>query len=173
MLGRAERHNFAVALLLTDIDHFKKINDSYGHPTGDEVLRRVAALLKASARKIDITARYGGEEFALVLESTDRDGAHAAGRAHPPGGRRSRASSRARGRSRPPCRWASRSTRTTAAAKAELIKNADTALYAAKHGGRNQAVHFGSLAKLARAARLDTAKSDTKSDTAKVTKAAS
>ena len=64
-----------MSLLLTDIDHFKKINDSYGHPTGDEVLRRVAAILKASARKIDIVARYGGEEFALVLESTDRDGA--------------------------------------------------------------------------------------------------
>ena len=75
MLGRAERHELAVSLLLTDIDHFKKINDSYGHPTGDEVLRRVAAILKASARKIDIVARYGGEEFALVLEGTDRAGA--------------------------------------------------------------------------------------------------
>ena len=64
MLGRAERHDLPVSLLLTDIDHFKKINDSYGHPTGDEVLRRVAAILKASARKIDIVARYGGEEFA-------------------------------------------------------------------------------------------------------------
>ena len=64
-----------MSLLLTDIDHFKKVNDSYGHPTGDEVLRRVAAILKASARKIDIVARYGGEEFAIVLEGTDRAGA--------------------------------------------------------------------------------------------------
>ena len=87
MLGRAERHELPVSLLLTDIDHFKKINDSYGHPTGDEVLRRVAAILKASARKIDIVARYGGEEFALVLEG-DRPRRRApAGRAHPPGGR--------------------------------------------------------------------------------------
>ena len=83
MLGRAERRSFAVSLLLTDIDHFKKVNDSYGHPTGDEVLRRVAAILKASARKIDIVARYGGEEFAIVLEGTDRAGALPAGRAHP------------------------------------------------------------------------------------------
>src|SRR5438552_13655339 len=75
MLGRAERHQFPVSLILTDIDHFKKVNDTYGHPTGDEVLRRVAAILKANARKIDIVARYGGEEFALVLESTDREGA--------------------------------------------------------------------------------------------------
>jgi two-component system cell cycle response regulator len=172
MLGRAERHNFAVALLLTDIDHFKKINDSYGHPTGDEVLRRVAALLKASARKIDITARYGGEEFALVLESTDRDGAmQLAERIRQEVAQQSFESSKG----------AFKATLSLGIAvypgdgrtKAELIKNSDTALYAAKHGGRNQAVHFGSLAKLARAAKLDTAKSDTKSDTAKVTKAAS
>jgi two-component system, cell cycle response regulator len=71
MLGRAERRNFAVSLLLTDIDHFKKVNDTYGHPTGDEVLRRVAAILRGSARKIDITARYGGEEFAIVLPEID------------------------------------------------------------------------------------------------------
>src|SRR5207253_10332525 len=75
MLGRADRRGFAVSLLLTDIDHFKKVNDTYGHPTGDEVLRRVASILKASARKIDIVARYGGEEFAMVLEATDRAGA--------------------------------------------------------------------------------------------------
>ncbi|HMC94626.1 MAG TPA: sensor domain-containing diguanylate cyclase, partial [Polyangia bacterium] len=75
MLGRADRRTFAVSLLLTDIDHFKKVNDTYGHPTGDEVLRRVAVILKASARKIDIVARYGGEEFAIVLEGTDRAGA--------------------------------------------------------------------------------------------------
>jgi diguanylate cyclase (GGDEF)-like protein len=75
MLGRAERLQTRVSFLLTDIDHFKKINDTHGHPTGDQVLKRVAAILKASARKIDIVARYGGEEFALVLEGTDRTGA--------------------------------------------------------------------------------------------------
>jgi diguanylate cyclase (GGDEF)-like protein len=75
MLGRADRHELAVSMLLTDIDHFKKINDTYGHPTGDEVLRRVAAILKASARKIDIVARYGGEEFALLLPGADLEAA--------------------------------------------------------------------------------------------------
>jgi diguanylate cyclase (GGDEF)-like protein len=72
MLGRADRHKFKVSLILTDIDHFKKINDSYGHPVGDQVLGRVASILKASARKIDIVARYGGEEFAIVLYEADR-----------------------------------------------------------------------------------------------------
>ena len=114
MLGRAERRGFAVSLLLTDIDHFKKVNDSYGHPTGDEVLRRVAAILKASARKIDIVARYGGEEFAIVLEETDRQGAFQLAERF---ARRSssRASPRSRGPSRRRCRSAWPATPTTPA----------------------------------------------------------
>jgi diguanylate cyclase (GGDEF)-like protein len=144
MLTRAERHNFSVALLLTDIDHFKKINDTYGHPTGDEVLRRVSALLKGSARKIDITARYGGEEFALVLESTERDGAMQLAERI-----RQEVSQQLFESGKGPFK----ATLSLGIAvfpqdgrtKPELIKNADTALYAAKHGGRNQAVHFGAL----------------------------
>jgi GGDEF domain-containing protein len=117
MLIRAERHNFAVALLLTDIDHFKKINDTYGHPTGDQVLRRVAALLAVRARKIDITARYGGEEFALVLEATGREGAiQLAERIRQEIG--DQTSSRARAPFPPPCRWAARFISTTAGPKA-------------------------------------------------------
>jgi diguanylate cyclase (GGDEF)-like protein len=168
MLGRAERHNFAVALMLTDIDHFKKINDSYGHPTGDDVLRRVAGLLKASARKIDITARYGGEEFAIVLESTDRDGAmQLAERIRQEVAQQSFESSK--GPFKATLSLGIAVYPGDGRSKAELIKNADTALYAAKHGGRNQAVHYGGLAKLAKAAKLETAKTDS----AKVTKAAS
>jgi two-component system, cell cycle response regulator len=144
MLTRAERHNFAVALLLTDIDHFKKINDNYGHPTGDEVLRRVAALLKASARKIDITARYGGEEFALVLESTDREGAmQLAERIRQEVSQQLFES--AKGAFNATLSLGIAVYPSDGRAKAELIKNADTALYAAKHGGRNCAVHFGDL----------------------------
>jgi diguanylate cyclase (GGDEF)-like protein len=71
MLERAARHNHRVALLLCDVDHFKKVNDNYGHPIGDEVLRRVARVLQEVPRKIDIPARYGGEEFAVLLDNVD------------------------------------------------------------------------------------------------------
>jgi len=64
-----------LALLFLDIDHFKKINDTYGHQAGDEVLRRVARVLKNSVRNIDLVARYGGEEFAIVLTETDTQAA--------------------------------------------------------------------------------------------------
>ena len=63
------------SLILTDIDHFKSVNDTYGHPVGDAVLKRVAAIFTQRARKVDIVARYGGEEFVLVLPDTDADGA--------------------------------------------------------------------------------------------------
>jgi len=71
LLQRAQRHNHKVALLLCDVDHFKKVNDNYGHPIGDEVLRRVARVLQEVPRKIDIPARYGGEEFAVLLDGVD------------------------------------------------------------------------------------------------------
>lgn len=71
LLERAQRHNGKVALLLCDVDHFKKVNDNYGHPIGDEVLRRVARVLQEVPRKIDIPARYGGEEFAVLLDNVD------------------------------------------------------------------------------------------------------
>jgi diguanylate cyclase (GGDEF)-like protein len=71
LLMRAQRHSHKVALLLCDVDHFKKVNDNYGHPIGDEVLRRVARVLQEVPRKIDIPARYGGEEFAVLLDNVD------------------------------------------------------------------------------------------------------
>lgn len=73
-LARAARNGRSVALLLTDIDHFKSINDTYGHATGDAVLRGVARLLGRCARSTDVVARYGGEEFAIVLPETDMAG---------------------------------------------------------------------------------------------------
>jgi diguanylate cyclase (GGDEF)-like protein len=75
MLARADRTSGRHALLLTDIDHFKKVNDTYGHPIGDAVLRGVAQVVQGCVRKIDLAARYGGEEFAIVLEGTDHKGA--------------------------------------------------------------------------------------------------
>ncbi len=71
----AERTGQKFSIILTDIDHFKSINDTYGHPVGDQVLKRVSALFAGRARKVDIVARYGGEEFVLVLPDTDGVGA--------------------------------------------------------------------------------------------------
>ncbi len=70
-----ERTGQRFSVILTDIDHFKSVNDTYGHPVGDAVLKRVAALFASRARKVDIVARYGGEEFVLVLPDTDATGA--------------------------------------------------------------------------------------------------
>jgi diguanylate cyclase (GGDEF)-like protein len=64
---RARRYGSDLTLGLVDIDHFKKVNDSFGHPGGDAVLAHMASLLTASVRSSDIVARYGGEEFGLLL----------------------------------------------------------------------------------------------------------
>jgi diguanylate cyclase (GGDEF)-like protein len=75
-LARSDRSGQPFALVLGDIDHFKRVNDEYGHPTGDDVLCRVAAELKRSERRVDVAARLGGEEFALVLPNTNGFGAY-------------------------------------------------------------------------------------------------
>jgi diguanylate cyclase (GGDEF)-like protein len=73
--NRLQRFSEPLALLFIDIDNFKKINDAYGHPVGDDVLRKVAAEIMKTIRNIDIPARYGGEEFAVILLGTDAKGA--------------------------------------------------------------------------------------------------
>jgi two-component system chemotaxis family response regulator WspR len=73
---RARRENAPLALIMTDVDYFKKYNDSYGHLGGDDCLRRIATVLTQGMRRpADLAARYGGEEFALVLPHTDLEGA--------------------------------------------------------------------------------------------------
>lgn len=73
---RLKRYGGSLALLVTDIDHFKKFNDTYGHQQGDVVLREVAALMKEAARKeVDVVCRYGGEEFVVIMPNTDVEGA--------------------------------------------------------------------------------------------------
>ena len=74
-IRRADRTGEPLALALFDIDDFKKLNDSYGHATGDEVLRSVAAVMLEEVRDMDLLARYGGEEFALLAINTDLGGA--------------------------------------------------------------------------------------------------
>jgi len=73
--NRSERYVFPTSCLMLDIDHFKKINDLYGHRVGDLVLQEFAKLLKKSSRKSDVLARYGGEEFIILLPQTSMDGA--------------------------------------------------------------------------------------------------
>jgi diguanylate cyclase (GGDEF)-like protein len=74
-LASARRYGRKVSVVLTDVDHFKNVNDTYGHPIGDQVLKGVARILKETARDTDIVARYGGEEFCLVMPETDAKGA--------------------------------------------------------------------------------------------------
>jgi diguanylate cyclase (GGDEF)-like protein len=66
-LLRSQRQNHSFTVVMLDVDHFKKYNDAHGHPAGDEVLKRVANILRTSTRAGDCTARYGGEEFAVLL----------------------------------------------------------------------------------------------------------
>jgi diguanylate cyclase (GGDEF)-like protein len=136
-LREAQRYNRPLSMLLLDIDHFKKVNDTYGHPAGDAVLRGVAQLLQNQARETDIVARFGGEEMALILPETDGRGALAiaerirkgvAAAAHPTeqGNLRVTAS-------------IGLATWPGAAPDADtLVEAADKALYRAKEGGRNR-----------------------------------
>lgn len=72
---RAKKFRLNLSFLMIDIDHFKKVNDTYGHLVGDVVLREAARLIKESIREIDLAARYGGEEFSVILPETDKAGA--------------------------------------------------------------------------------------------------
>ncbi len=76
---RSDRHGFAFSLMLLDIDHFKMVNDTYGHAGGDAVLKGVATVLNAVARRTDLVARWGGEEFVVALPQTREAGARIAG----------------------------------------------------------------------------------------------
>jgi diguanylate cyclase (GGDEF)-like protein len=74
-VARTHRSGVVFSLLLVDLDHFKSINDRYGHPAGDQALRHVAAVLKDELREVDFLARIGGEEFAVLLSATSGQGA--------------------------------------------------------------------------------------------------
>jgi len=72
---RQRRYPDSSVLIMFDIDHFKRINDGYGHPAGDEVIRQTAKIAADCLREVDVAGRYGGEEFAIILTSTDIEGA--------------------------------------------------------------------------------------------------
>lgn len=70
--SRARRYNLSLSLVMLDIDHFKDVNDTYGHQYGDVVLKAISGILKRSVRDIDLVARYGGEEFVMILPETQK-----------------------------------------------------------------------------------------------------
>jgi diguanylate cyclase (GGDEF)-like protein len=74
-IQRVERYDRFLSIVLLDIDHFKRVNDTYGHDTGDYVLRRITELIRENIRVTDILARYGGEEFVIILPETEVKGA--------------------------------------------------------------------------------------------------
>jgi diguanylate cyclase (GGDEF)-like protein len=139
-IAYATRHGTDVALCMIDLDHFKKINDAFGHPAGDAVLRYVGAVAQSRLRNEDVFARYGGEEFAVILRGIDIDGA-------------ARAAERLRGaiggsavthegRLIPATMSAGCATLRCCSAPRteELVSTADRRLYAAKTAGRNRVV---------------------------------
>ena len=137
-----ERQETPFALVLIDIDHFKKLNDTYGHPAGDAVIRAVARTLEEHTREMDLVARYGGEEFAIVMPKCGVEEAKDAAERV----RRKIESSRFSFQD-----FRMRLTVSVGLAQAlpgesvpELIERVDAALYASKQGGRNRStLHNG------------------------------
>jgi diguanylate cyclase (GGDEF)-like protein len=132
-MHRAKRYHKSIAFLMIDLDHFKQVNDTYGHLNGDAVLADLAGILTSGARESDVCARYGGEEFGIILQETTEQGARTLAErirtkvaaATFPGGMKLTISIGVAATAEP-------TLFTT------LMEKADQALYAAKQGGRNQ-----------------------------------
>lgn len=132
---RSKRTDLPLALALIDADQFKPYNDTYGHPAGDEVLRRMAAILRDSSRPYDFVARYGGEEFVAILPGTSHDGAAVVAE------RIRRSVQRAVWPHRPvTVSIGVAITDASTNAASSLLRRADKALYRAKQSGRNRVV---------------------------------
>ncbi len=145
---RAERKSQKFALLMIDIDHFKKANDTYGHHIGDQLLRDVTSILMKDMREVDTVARYGGEEFVIILPETTQTGAVYVAQ------RLRRAVEQAKFFAGSPHTVQHLTISigvavydTDAQFKRDLIEFADAALYAAKHEGRNRVICYSDLAK--------------------------
>lgn len=140
-MQRTLRYKTPLSVVLLDLDHFKQVNDTYGHPMGDEVLRNVSRIVAASVRATDSVARYGGEEIAVVLTQTDAEGAaevaerlrvQIAECAHTHEGDTIHKTAS--------LGIASFSGSGDPISPEALLNRADRALYRAKHAGRNQVV---------------------------------
>lgn len=135
----ASRGNRSFCLIMSDVDHFKIYNDTYGHQAGDTVLRTVARVLSSKLRQGDMAARYGGEEFALILKGVNKDQAKAIVNRI-----RSTVSRQAFDKGTVTISMGIAEYPIDATKSSELIEKADRALYHAKITGRNRIVAWGS-----------------------------
>ena len=133
-LAIVERRATPLSLLMLDVDHFKRINDTLGHEAGDKVLLSMAQLLSGCARVIDVVARVGGEEFAVILPNTDAQGALEVAE------RMRIAVAQAHWLGHPTTISLGAATLQQQEDAASLYARADAALYAAKTAGRNRVV---------------------------------
>ena len=143
-MERSQRYNTPLTLLLMDIDHFKKFNDTYGHPVGDLVLQMVAKALQGSIRNTDYCARYGGEEFVVVLIQADE----AQSRILAERIRKSVETLEIENDGkilRVTVSVGSATFPFDGSNKQELIDNADKSMYASKQGGRNRVSFFSEV----------------------------
>jgi diguanylate cyclase (GGDEF)-like protein len=137
LFDRVNRHPEPFSLLMIDIDYFKKVNDTFGHPAGDAVIKKVSSILTRLVRKVDVVARYGGEEFVVLLVKTDA-------------GQALRMAERIRKAViSNPASWKGKKITASvsigisgqpedATRREDLVAYADRALYASKQGGRNR-----------------------------------
>ena len=144
-VARSRRYNSTITLLMCDIDHFKNVNDTYGHQQGDCILREVSRIIRKNVRNTDIACRYGGEEFAIILpETTQSDSRIVAERIRRDVAKCDFPSIMA---GQPPIHCSISigvaGFPLNADSKDQLIQKADAALYKAKDGGRNQVVLCG------------------------------
>ncbi|MFG0325766.1 MAG: diguanylate cyclase [Phycisphaerales bacterium JB037] len=136
-VARNARHAHPLSLAIFDADHFKSINDTYGHPAGDTVLQGIAKVLQRECRQSDIPCRFGGEEFCLIMpDTTPGDAEMVCNRVRETLGEIEWARHPER-RVTISCGLVG-STGASAVTAAEWLEKADQALYAAKQGGRNQ-----------------------------------
>lgn len=134
-LSDYRKHGTPFSLVMLDVDHFKHINDNFGHQTGDDVLVSLAGALRTSLRRNDFVGRYGGEEFAIILPHTTLDeGHHALDKAHEA---LSLLSERFEHLERPLTASAGLASIEPGEEVPTLVERADQALYAAKRDGRN------------------------------------
>ena len=141
---RSQLRKIKMSVLMIDVDYFKKINDGFGHLTGDQVLRQIAVIIKENIREIDIASRYGGEEFCILLPDTDKEGSRWA------------AERICSAVAKSPLRAYDTNVSVTvsigvstfpkdAASATDMIEHADKALYKAKELGRNRVQLYAEL----------------------------